>query len=383
MKKEEELAPFVFPIEDKSERFFKVIGVGGGGGNVVYHMWEEGVKNVTFMVVDTDSQMLKASMVSNKILLGDGLSTGGDPASGREIAEKSLDAIKAMLAEDTKIVFITAGMGGGTGTGVAPVIARVAKEMGILTIGVVTLPFLMEGKKRIERALKGVNVLKQCVDSLIVVDNERFWEKDQCTKLDWVAGRKKADEVLMIAPKMFAEILTVRGFMGRDFHDVRQMVWESGAAVVSVAKASGEKRVCKAMLDALNSPLIANVDKLKIRRMMFVMYSGTKTPIKMGELRVINDFMEELNDNMEMMWGYYLDEALDDEVKVVMIAMEGDVDEREEGLPVHEYHKLLEKYYHPEECLSVEESVTDEEQEDKKPSMFQIFLEKLKNFAEE
>ena len=144
MMKDEELAPFTFPIVDKSEKIIKVIGVGGGGGNAVHHMWEEGVRNVTFLVVNTDSQVLTANMVPNKIQLGDGLGTGGDPVLGREIAEKSMDEIQAMFDEDTKMVFITAGMGGGTGTGAAPVIARVAKERGILTVGVVTLPFLIQ-----------------------------------------------------------------------------------------------------------------------------------------------------------------------------------------------------------------------------------------------
>lgn len=408
MKKEEELAPFVFPIVDKSERIIQVIGVGGGGGNAVHHMWEEGVMNVAFMVVNTDSQMLKANMVPNKIQLGDGLGTGGDPVLGREIAEKSLDVIKTMLDEETKMVFITAGMGGGTGTGVAPVIARVAKEMGILTVGVVTLPFLMEGKKRIEQALKGMNELKQCVDSLIVINNERLLEEDQYAELDWAEGMKKADEVLTIATKTIAEIITVRGIVNRDFKDVNTVMQEGGAAVVSVAKASGEKRIFKAMSDALNSPLIANVDKPKIKRMLYVVYSGKKSPAKMAELRDINEFMEGLDDNIEVLWGHYPDETLDDEIKVAVIATGFDVDEVEEDLPVHEngqYRELFKKYYHSEnhtevrssseeveeiapavvseECPAVEDSATDEELEDKKPSLFQIFLEKLKNFAEE
>lgn len=408
MKKEEELAPFVFPIVDKSERIIQVIGVGGGGGNAVHHMWEEGVMNVAFMVVNTDSQMLKANMVPNKIQLGDGLGTGGDPALGREIAEKSLDVIKTMLDEETKMVFITAGMGGGTGTGVAPVIARVAKEMGILTVGVVTLPFLMEGKKRIEQALKSMNELKQCVDSLIVINNERLLEEDQYAELDWAEGMKKADEVLTIATKTIAEMITVRGIVNRDFKDVNTVMQEGGAAVVSVAKASGEKRIFKAMSDALNSPLIANVDKPKIKRMLYVVYSGKKSPAKMAELRDINEFMEGLDDNIEVLWGHYPDETLDDEIKVAVIATGFDVDEVEEELPVHEngqYRELFKKYYHSEnhtevrssseeveeiapavvseECPAVEDSATDEELEDKKPSLFQIFLEKLKNFAEE
>ncbi len=407
MTMDEELAPFVFPIVDKSERIIKVIGVGGGGGNAVHHMWEEGVRNVAFMVVNTDSQVLKANMVPNKIQLGDGLGTGGDPVLGREIAEKSLDTIKAMFDEDTEMVFITAGMGGGTGTGVAPVIARMAKERGILTVGVVTLPFLMEGKKRIEKALKGMNDLKQCVDSLIVINNERLLEEDQYAGLDWEEGMKKADEVLTIATKTIAEIITVMGMVNRDFKDVNTVMKEGGAAVVSVAKASGDKRIFKAMSDALNSSLIANVNKQKIRRMLYVVYSGKKSPAKMAELRDINEFMEGLDDNIEILWGHYPDDTLDDEIKVAVIATGFDTDEERENLPVREnnqYHELLKKYYHsdknievrsscgkvdavsvviPEDGSDVEESETIEESEEKKPSLVQIFLEKLKNFVEE
>ena len=353
MMKDEELAPFTFPIVDKSEKIIKVIGVGGGGGNAVHHMWEEGVRNVTFLVVNTDSQVLTANMVPNKIQLGDGLGTGGDPVLGREIAEKSMDEIQAMFDEDTKMVFITAGMGGGTGTGAAPVIARVAKERGILTVGVVTLPFLMEGKKRIEKALKGMNDLMQCVDSLIVINNERLLEDTQYAGLDWEDGMKKADEVLTIATKTIAEIITVRGMVNRDFKDVSTVMKDSGAAVVSVAKASGEKRIFKAMSDALNSPLIANVDRQKIKRLLYIVYSGTKSPAKMSELREINEFMEELDDNIEVLWGHYLDDSLEDEIKVSVIATGFDSEEKAEQAKTNEnehYKALREKYYQTDLC---------------------------------
>ena len=318
--KEDELPPFNFPIEDKSERIIKVIGVGGGGGNAVQHMWEVGVKNVNFVVVNTDSQVLVPNKVPNKIQLGDGLGAGGDPEVGRKKAEESIEDIKAMLEGGTKMVFVTAGLGGGTGTGAAPVIARVAKEMGILTVGVVTLPFLMERPKRINIALKGLEAMRKCVDSLIVINNEKLLEDERYVEMDWDEGMQKADEVLTIATKTIAEIITVRGKVNRDFNDVNTVMKDGGAAVVSVAKASGEQRILKAMSEAVNSPLIANMDKQKTKRLLYIVYSGKKNPAKIAELREINAFMEDFDENVEVLWGHYQDDELEDEIKVAIVA---------------------------------------------------------------
>lgn len=320
MMKEEELPPFNFPIEDKSEKIIKVIGVGGGGGNAVQHMWDERVKNVSFLVTNTDSQVLKANLVPNKIQIGPGLGTGGNPELGRELAEKSIDDIKSMFDDDTKMVFLTAGMGGGTGTGVAPVIARVAKEMGILTVGVVTLPFRMEGKRRIETALKGMDEMRKCVDSLIVINNEKLLENKQYHQLTWEQGMKMADEVLTVATKTIAEIITMRGLINRDFKDVCTVMKDGGAALVSVAKASGEKRLLKAMTEAISSPLIANVEKLKTRRLLYIVYSGKKSPAKMDELDELCEFMEYFDEDIEVLWGHYMDDSLEDEIKVSVVA---------------------------------------------------------------
>lgn len=318
--KGDELPPFNFPIEDKSERIIKVIGVGGGGGNAVQHMWEVGVKNVNFVVVNTDSQVLVPNKVPNKIQLGDGLGAGGDPEVGRKKAEESIEDIKAMLEGGTKMVFVTAGLGGGTGTGAAPVIARVAKEMGILTVGVVTLPFLMERSKRINIALKGLEAMRKCVDSLIVINNERLLEDERYVEMDWDEGMQKADEVLTIATKTIAEIITVRGKVNKDFNDVNTVMKNGGAAVVSVAKASGEQRILKAMSEAVNSPLIANMDKQKTKRLLYIVYSGKKNPAKIAELREINAFMEDFDENVEVLWGHYQDDELEDEIKVAIVA---------------------------------------------------------------
>lgn len=351
MMKEEELPPFNFPIEDKSERIIKVIGVGGGGGNAVQHMWEKGVTNVSFVVINTDSQALVPNEVPNKIQLGDGLGAGGDPVVGRKKAEESLDDVRAMLEGDTKMVFITAGMGGGTGTGAAPLIAKIAKEMGILTVGVVTLPFKMEGRKRIDIALKGLEEMKKNVDSLIVINNERLLEDSRFVELDWEEGMKKADEVLTIATKTIAEIITVRGKVNRDFNDVNTVMKEGGAAIVSIAKASGEKRILKAMLEAVNSPLIANMDKTKTRKLLYIVYSGKTHPAKMSELKEINEFMEGFDENIEVLWGHYQDDTLDDEIKVAIVATGFDAMDTSDGSEqvlsdqAKQQQQLRDKYY--------------------------------------
>ena len=317
---EEELPPFNFPIEDKSERIIKVIGVGGGGGNAVQHMWEEGVKNVSFLVTNTDSQVLKVNMVPSKVQLGDGLGTGGDPKKGREIAENNIDTIRTMFDADTKMVFITAGMGGGTGTGAAPVIARVAKEMGILTVGVVTLPFKMEMRKRMDKALLGMEELKKCVDSLIVINNQKLLESECYKQLTLEEGLKKADEVLTTATKTIAEIITVRGIINRDFNDVSTVMKDGGAALVSVAKASGENRIFKALSEAISTPLVANVEKQKVRRLLYIVYGGSKSPARIDELEEISEFMENFDENLDVLWGHYTDDTLDDEIKVAVVA---------------------------------------------------------------
>ena len=258
----EDFSPIDFPFpQDKTTHIIKVIGVGGGGGNAVKNMFQTGVKNVGFAVCNTDSQSLSKSPVPIKVQLGEGgLGVGGDPQKGREAAENSLDVIMQLLDEDTKMVFITAGMGGGTGTGASPVIAKAARERGLLTIGVVTLPFLFERRVRIEKALSGIAELKKNVDALLVINNERLLEmyNDNMTTIE--DAFSKADEVLTTATKTIAEIITDDGIVNRDFCDVETVMKESGAAIVSVGYAEGENRVLKAMTSALSSPLLNPVD---------------------------------------------------------------------------------------------------------------------------
>ena len=397
MMKDEEFAPYNFPIEDKTKKVIKVIGVGGGGGNAVHHMLDEKVKDVTFMVVNTDSQVLKANKVPNKIQLGDGLGTGGNPELGREIAEKCIEEINSIFDDDTEMVFIMAGMGGGTGTGVAPVIARAAKERGILTVGVVTLPFKMEGKRRIEKALMGMNELKKHVDSWIAINNERLLENEQYAELTWEAGMKMADEVLTVATRTISEIITEHGKINRDLRDVCTVMQDGGAAVVSLAKASGEKRIFKAMSAALNSPLGSNMNKRKIRRLLYIVYSGDKAPAMMSDLQEINEFMVGMNENVEVLWGHYHDSTLEDEIKVSLIATGFDPDEVEGDVRSdagQRYKKLYDKYYNGDNAVKnvLPEPEDDDENvnvsngggdDGKEPNFLHVLIQKLKDFTEE
>ncbi len=252
----EDFNPIEFPFpQDKTKHIIKVIGVGGGGGNAVREMFETGVKNVGFVVCNTDSQALAELPIPVKVQLGDkGLGVGGDPQKGRDAAESSVAAIEQMFDDETQMVFITAGMGGGTGTGASPLIAKIAHEKGLLTIGVVTLPFQFERKARIEKALYGLEEMKRHVDALLVINNQRLLEiyDDQTTTIEEAFG--KANEVLTTATKTIAEIITIKGIVNRDFCDVETVMKNSGAAIVYVGYAEGENRILRAMTNALNSP---------------------------------------------------------------------------------------------------------------------------------
>ncbi|MBQ1665319.1 MAG: cell division protein FtsZ [Bacteroidaceae bacterium] len=315
------LGKLQFNIEDKSNNIIKVIGVGGGGSNAVRHMYKEGVENVSFVVCNTDSQALAHTDVPLRLQLGtEGLGVGGDPEKGHQAAEYSIDDIKSLFNDGTQMVFITAGMGGGTGTGAAPVIAKVAKDMGILTVGVVTLPFRFEKRKRIEKALQGMTELKKCVDSLLVINNERLIDTYSDGMITIDEAFAKADDILATATKTIAEIITKKGTVNRDFCDVKSVMQDAGSAVVSIGKASGENRIYKAMANALTSPLLDNVDKRRAKRLLYIIYSSKSKPVVISETAEVNDFMDELDDNLEVFWGLYEDDTLEDEVKVAIIA---------------------------------------------------------------
>ena len=320
--KPEEMIPVKYDLPvDKTKHIIKVIGVGGGGGNAVQEMFTTGMKDVSFLVCNTDSQALAESPVPVKVQLGeDGLGVGGDPEKGREAAEQSMDQIEQMFDKDVQMVIITAGMGGGTGTGASPLIAKTARDHGLLTIGVVTLPFLFERKYRREKALRGLAELKRNVDALLVVNNQRLLEiyNDNSTTVEQAFG--KANEVLTTATKTIAEIITSKGIINRDFKDVLTVMKNGGAAIVSVGYAEGENRIISAMTNALSSPLINPVDIEKTKRLLYVIYDSEKSPVTVSETSQINQFMDTMPQDMDVLWGQYRDDSLDGKVKVAIIA---------------------------------------------------------------
>ena len=319
----EDRMPFAFEKspKDKSKNIIKVIGVGGGGSNAVKNMYKQGVHDVSFAICNTDSQALARAEIPVKIQLGEeGLGVGGKPEKGKAAAELNLDEIRSLFEDETEMVFITCGMGGGTGTGAGPVIAGVAKEKGILTVGVVTIPFAFEGKVRIEKALKGVEEMRKNVDSLLVINNERLCElyADGITTVEQAFA--KADEIVTVAAKSISEIITMEGIVNRDFCDVQTVMENGGKAIMSVGRANGENRIGKAFVDALKSPLLNNVEIEKARRLLYIIYSSDEHQVTISELKEINLFMDDLAQDIEVLWGVYRDNSLDEDVRVALIA---------------------------------------------------------------
>ena len=312
-----------FGEEEKGNSIIKVIGVGGGGGNAVNHMYRDGIHHVPFVLCNTDNQALNDSPVPVHLQLGkEGLGAGNKPERARQAAEETLDDIKNMLSDGTKMAFITAGMGGGTGTGAAPVIARVSKELGILTVGIVTIPFRFEGPKKIDQALDGVEEMAKHVDALLVINNERLREiYPDLAVLDAFA---KADDTLSIAAKSIAEIITVHGLINLDFNDVKTVLKDGGVAIMSTGYGKGEGRVKKAIDDALNSPLLNDNDVFNSKKILLsITFSSTNTEspgLTMDEMNDVNDFMAKFGEDFELKWGLALDPDLDNTVKVTILA---------------------------------------------------------------
>ena len=312
-----------FGEEEKGNSIIKVIGVGGGGGNAVNHMYRDGIHEVTCVLCNTDNQALNDSPVPVHLQLGkEGLGAGNKPERARQAAEETLDDIKNMLSDGTKMAFITAGMGGGTGTGAAPVIARVSKELGILTVGIVTIPFRFEGPKKIDQALDGVEEMAKHVDALLVINNERLREiYPDLAVLDAFA---KADDTLSIAAKSIAEIITVHGLINLDFNDVKTVLKDGGVAIMSTGYGKGEGRVKKAIDDALNSPLLNDNDVFNSKKILLsITFSSTNTEspgLTMDEMNDVNDFMAKFGEDFELKWGLALDPDLDNTVKVTILA---------------------------------------------------------------
>ncbi len=311
-----------FGIPEEKHSIIKVIGVGGGGGNAVNHMYKEGIHDVTFVVCNTDNQALNDSPVPVKLQLGsEGLGAGNRPAKARAAAEESLDEIKNMLSDGTRMAFITAGMGGGTGTGAAPVIARVSKEMGILTVGIVTIPFRFEGNKKIDQALDGVEEMGKHVDALLVINNERL--REIYPDLSFLDAFGKADDTLSVAAKSIAEIITLHGTMNLDFNDVKTVLQDGGVAIMSTGYGEGEDRVKKAIDDALNSPLLNDNDIFNSQKILlnisFSHEKDSKDNFMMEEMNYVHEFMDKFGD-FEIKWGVAIDPDLGKKVKVTILA---------------------------------------------------------------
>ena len=310
-----------FDMPKNNPSIIKVIGVGGGGGNAVNHMFREGIHDVSYVVCNTDQKALEESPVPTRVQLGDGLGAGNKPDVGREKAIESIEQIKQMFTDGTRMVFVTAGMGGGTGTGAAPIIAQCAKDMDILTVGIVTIPFLFEGKMKIFQALEGVQEISKHVDALLVINNERLREIYQ--DLTVINAFKKADDTLSVAAKSIAEIITMRGIINMDFQDVTTVLKNGGVAIMSTGFGEGSGRVTKAIEEALHSPLLNNNDIYNSKKVLLnINFSSDdgKDSLMMEEINEVNDFMAKFKEDVEVKWGLATDPTLGNKVKITLLA---------------------------------------------------------------
>lgn len=314
---------YKFEIPKHHKSIIKVIGVGGGGSNAVNHMYSQGIKDVEFVVCNTDSQALKGSTVPNKIQIGanltEGLGAGANPEVGKNAALESKEDVRDLLGTDTKMIFITAGMGGGTGTGAAPVIAKIAKEMDILTVGIVTAPFSFEGKKKSNQAHIGINALKESCDTVLVILNDKLREIHG--NLSIGNAFAQADNVLTTAAKGIAEIITVAGYVNVDFQDVRTVMLEAGAAVMGSATTKGDNRAKRAAEEALSSPLLDNRDIHGAQKILLSIISGEQAELQMDELTEITEYIQEqAGDEAEVIFGHGVDPELEESIRVTVIA---------------------------------------------------------------
>lgn len=342
--------------EDTTKNIIKVIGVGGGGCNAVKNMYSEGIVNVSFAVCNTDSQSLSKSPVPVKIMLGkSGLGAGANPEVGRSEAQNTQEDIKRLLDDGTKMAFVTAGMGGGTGTGAAPVIAGIAKSMGILTVGIITIPFYFEKRKKIVKALQGVEEMRKNVDALLIVNNERLCDVYADSEITVKEAFKLADKVLSDATKSISELITVEGTINLDFRDIETTIKSGGGAIMAMGRASGEGRVQNAILNALDSPLLYGSDISNAQRILFNIYTSSKHPIFVREMREIDAFFDELNPDIKVIWGLSDDDSLDEDAKVTILAtgLNNELADEIQDNPVtttkdeDDYQRIIDKLYHP------------------------------------
>lgn len=348
--------------------FIKVVGVGGGGCNAVQNMYEEGIDGITFAVCNTDSQPLARSKVPVKLLLGErGLGVGGVPEKAREEAEASIDKIKNLFSDNTEMVFVTAGMGGGTGTGAAPVVAGVARSMGLLTVGVVTIPFYFEKEKKIIKALKGVEEMRKNVDALLIVNNESLCDVYADSKIPVKEAFKSADNVLCNAVKSIAELITVEGDINLDFRDVESTMKNGGEAIMAIGRAHGERRVEAAISNALDSPLLYGNDVSKAKRILLNIYTSEDHPLLVNELEEIDDFMNKMWHNLDVIWGVSDDNSLGEDAKIAILATGMDDDNSDfcrkdtdsQTSDDEHYRELIKKLYKPKDSKTRKDILSD------------------------
>ena len=384
MDKDNNITNGTLPIFEVPEKvnIIKVIGVGGGGGNAVNHMYREGIHDVSFALCNTDAQSLNASPVPVHIMLrNEELCAMSMPKQAREIAEDTIDDIKHMLDDGTKMTFITAGMGGCTGTGAAPVIARVSKEMGILTVGIVTIPFLCEGEKKINRALDGVEELAKNVDTLLVINNERL--REVYADFSLLNAWEKVDDTLSMAAKSIAEIITSRGIVNLNFNDVRTVLEDGGVAIMSTGYGEGEGRLRKAIESALHSPLLNNNDIYNSKKILlsitFAADKSNNEGLRMEEMNEVNEFMSHFNCDYQFKWGIFLDPNLGEKVKVTILATGFGI-KNIDGMQEHKTKKYTQEEEKEEEELKRQREAEEERKKERENSFWHRNKTKLKNF---
>ena len=371
------LPPIDFGIvEDRTMKILKVVGVGGAGCNAVRNMYDEGIEGVSFAVFNTDSKVLAKSPVPVKLQLGEGLGAGANPEVGKSEAENNIDDIRTLLNDGTKMVFITAGMGGGTGTGAAPVVAQIAQELGILTVAIVTIPFYFERKKKIVKALKGVEELRKYVDAMLVINNERLCDVYSDSPISLNEAFKRADDVLKEAVKGISELITFHsdGNINLDFRDVETTTRKGGGAIMAIGRASGNKRIERAIIDALDSPLLCGNDINKAKKILFNIYASTEHQIFVNEMQEIDEFFGQLDPDIEVIWGTSTDDSLGEDAKVTILATGIDnefTEPKEEKSSEGEEHfeQLIKDLYKPvkrPKPQEKEEKETEIKEQDKK-----------------
>lgn len=319
-KLEQLAAPVINLGNTTTPKIIKIIGVGGGGGNAVGQMYRDNIPEVRYLVANSDKKALECSPVPDQLQLGSGLGCGGNPEKGREYAEASLDKIDAALDDETKMVFITAGMGGGTGTGASPIIAREARKRGILTVGIVTIPFLFERERQIDKALDGLEALADEVDALLVVNNERLIEI--YPDLSVINAFRKADQTLSNAVSSITEIISMHGRIDLDFEDVNTVLRDGGVAVMSSGYGEGIGRITRAIHDAITSPLLNNNDIFSASRLVMSITTSSHDAdaLKMSEFAELNAFMDRFSPDIETKYGLSYEEGLGDKIKVTILA---------------------------------------------------------------